>query len=291
MNLNIPYFYKITFLPTSRHRNERYSIGVATTQVSVLELQETDFPVALRVTDHKSVCEGNIRNEDDRNNSVFRLFTEEYRTYDGKLFTALREEWGAAIAKEPSVFNEADLIKMISAENAHEYRDGSEYWWPGKKLLTEKSKILRDNKRQEVAELRKVAKRIILFKDQVWLEEAEPMYNIVTFGLGHNHGGTGFFISHYYNDNIPAKNYFNALQREEAMKYFIETANGRGDTNSVKDELFQENIEVLMPELIHRNPAADHGDGDPFLNKCEGIIQACGDPLSAGLLVMATALK
>ena len=90
------------------------------------------------------------------------------------------------------------------------------------------------------------------------------MYVVNTFGLGHNHGGTGFFIEYHYNPNIPNINYFNALQRKEAIEYGKKVAAGRGDTDSIPGLGDHEIIEVLMPEMVKRNPQKDHGGGNPF---------------------------
>ena len=290
MKLVIPYYYSISFLPTKRHTRKRAGYGYKTMNVSVTEMKEEDFPVALRVTDYKTVCSGSVYNDKDRNRAKFKLFTEEYRTFGGKLFVPFRDRHGAVIQKEPRVFDKQTLIEHISHYNSWKYRC-PEFCFPDQVLLTDKSVILQTNEENVRKEIRRNAKRVILFGGHIWVEAPEPMYNITTFGLGHNHGGTGFFIDHHYNDNIPAKNYFNALQREEAMKRYIEVATNRGDTESVEREKFEKNIEVLRPEVIKRMPAKEHGDGDPFLNKCEGIIEACGDPLSAGLLVMAAVAK
>lgn len=116
------------------------------------------------------------------------------------------------------------------------------------------------------------------------------MYVINTFGLGHNHGGTGFFIEYFYNDNIPAQNYFNALQREEAITYGKKVALGRGDDKSVDGMGDHDIIEVKMPEMVKRCPQKDHGDGDPFLNELEGIISHSDSIGEAGLLTVLTTM-
>lgn len=76
------------------------------------------------------------------------------------------------------------------------------------------------------------------------------MYNVTIFGLGHNHGGTGFFIEYHYNPNISSKNYFNALEREKAITYGKQIALNRGDTDSIEGMGEHDIIEVLMPEMV-----------------------------------------
>lgn len=60
----------------------------------------------------------------------------------------------------------------------------------------------------------------------------------------------------------------------------------RGDTYSVKDMGDGKIIEVLMPELVKRNPQKDHGDGDSFMNSLENMICSTDSSLEAGMLAM-----
>lgn len=117
------------------------------------------------------------------------------------------------------------------------------------------------------------------------------MYCIVTFGLGHNHGGTGMFIDEFYNGNIPNTDYFNALDRDKTLQHADKVAAGRGDTNSVGTFAERCDIKVLLPEMVKRNPMKDHGTGNDFLNGLESIIRDADGAAEAGLLVMASALK
>ena len=112
------------------------------------------------------------------------------------------------------------------------------------------------------------------------------MYNIITFGLGHNHGGTGFFITYHYNSNIGNKNYFNALEREDAISYGKQVALNRGDTESV-ERMGIKNIEVKMPEMVRRSPQQEHGEGDPFINSINAITEGATSAMEAGILSMA----
>ena len=116
----------------------------------------------------------------------------------------------------------------------------------------------------------------------------EPKYVINTFGLGHNHGSTAMFIENCYNPNISKHNYFNALQRNEAIKYGKDVALRRGDTDSIDRIGSGINIEVLIPEAVKANPMNEAGDGDSFINNAEQIISNSNDALEAGLLLIAT---
>ena len=129
------------------------------------------------------------------------------------------------------------------------------------------------------------AKKHLFIDGEVWQQCGEPRYKINTFGLGHNHGGTGLFVDHNYNPNISSRNYFSALDGDKAVAYANEVARRRGDTKDVGK--FEKMIEVLMPECVKVKPRKQHGDGDPFINKLKAICEPSSSALEAGLMVMA----
>lgn len=126
---------------------------------------------------------------------------------------------------------------------------------------------------------------------EVWMQMGEPMYEIGTFGLGHNHGGTVIFIANHYNDNLPKERYFTALEGNEAVEKAVEIARARGDTNSVELLRETDRIQVFMPELVRRNPSVEGGNGDEFCRDVEKIVQATDSALEAGLLVLKRTVK
>lgn len=50
-------------------------------------------------------------------------------------------------------------------------------------------------------------------------------------------------------------------------------------------------IEVLLPEMVKRNPQKEHGDGDSFLNSLEGSIESSESTAEAGLLCIAKVME
>ena len=121
---------------------------------------------------------------------------------------------------------------------------------------------------QVIEKVNKEADRYLIIGNEVWRHCGEPRYVIITFGLGHNHGGTGLFVNTWYNDNISKDRYFNALSV------------GR----------FREMIKVHLPETVKCNPKEEHGEGDAFLNMLDSVTQNSGSAAEAGLLTMALAL-
>lgn len=127
---------------------------------------------------------------------------------------------------------------------------------------------------------------LIINGDQVWRTCGEPRYVIATFGLGGNHASTALMIDNEYNPNIAAKYYFNALDRDAAVREAVRVALARGDTDSVSSIKRAWKITVLIPEAAQCNPAMEAGPGDPFLNKLEVITEVAKDPVTSACLIM-----
>lgn len=143
-----------------------------------------------------------------------------------------------------------------------------------------------DTSREAVVKLaRNSMKGYILVDGELYSQTAEPRYVINTFGLGHNHGGTGMFCEYHYNPNIRKDNYFSALQGEQAVAHANKVAAGRGDTKDVGK--FKPFIICYMPELVKVKPNKQHGNGDSYLNALEDIITGSDSATEAALLCMA----
>jgi predicted Zn-ribbon and HTH transcriptional regulator len=133
------------------------------------------------------------------------------------------------------------------------------------------------------------AKRYLIVDGAVWELCGEPRYCITTFGLGHNHGGTGLFVDHWYNPNIPNKNYFSALDGKFAVQHADAVAARRGDTNDVGR--FEEMIEVLMPECVKIKPMKEHGEGDKTINDLNHIADISSSAGEASVMVLCYAFS
>lgn len=118
----------------------------------------------------------------------------------------------------------------------------------------------------------------------------EPRYVVMTFGLGHNHGGTAVMVDHGYNSNIGKQRYFPITQREAAIAEATRIAKARGDTNDLPIRPHG-TFRVLIPEVVRLNPAGEHGDGDPFINSIERLTETAGHPTVAALGVLALLSK
>lgn len=266
MKINVDYYYTQKFLPTKRHKKVREREVKDTFSVNITELEIDNFPVAFIIHDMKSVYENaKSYNDFDNTEGDFRMFSEEIRTYRKRLYKPIRVTSGAAIS---TLFeNEKYVIEKL------EFWGRESFYKREEEEHSENSIIVKDNKEEIKEKILKEAKDYIYCDGKFWYVCNEPRYVIITFGSGHNHGGTGFFIEDCYNSNIPSKNSFNALQRDEAIAYGKSIALRRGDTESIDKIGRYDNIEVVMPEMVKVNPNKQHGDGDSFINTMENIIE------------------
>ena len=288
MKFTVKYDYTQNFLPTKRHRNLRIRKMHGKVNVEVKELTETEFPIVFIVHELKDVYEG-MKSYDDYKNckGEYKMFAEEIRTYKGKLRTPVRITHGTAIS---TLFRDYTYIlenieyslrnSGLNKFNEYPFTDNSDEF-------TEQSIIVNDNKKEVERYIKNHIKSYIYFDGKFWSVCNEPMYMVNTFGLGHNHGGTSMFIESFYNPNISSDNYFNALQRDEAIAYGKSIAARRGDTESIDSIGKYIDIEVIMPEMVKANPKKEHGKGNPFLNDMEEVISGSPDSFTAGMLCMA----
>lgn len=144
------------------------------------------------------------------------------------------------------------------------------------------------DKKHMVAMARKETRDFLLVDGELYRVTAEPRYCITTFGLGHNHGGTGMFCEYHYNPNIRKESYFSALQGEQAVAYANKVAAGRGDTNDVGK--FKPFIVCHMPELVKVKPNKQHGNGNEYMNTMETIINNSDSQAEAGIMCIALAM-
>ena len=286
MVLSLTCHYQQRYLPTKRHKKERIRTMVTGgVEISVKELNKEDFPVAMIVHDHHTVYPGVKSNSEfgGKNNKYIEV-AEEYRWHNGQFYKPIRYSYGAAISTE--FVDTSYLLHELKSD----WKLGQfECNYLADLPFNEQSIVIGDNLDIVKSILQEKADQYILCDNKVWEECGEPRYMINTFGLGHNHGGTGFFIEDFYNPNIPAKNYFNALEYDRAVAYGKAVAAGRGDDQSVDSIGMFCHIDVLMSETVTVNPQKDHADGgDPFMETLEVLISKSDSATEAGILTMAT---
>lgn len=270
-------------LPRKRLPRKRTVEGRVTYSVPILTKEAA--PLAFVIHDRSFIRTTN--NPDER--TEYGDVTTKLFSWENKLWTPIMESdkhchgrtevpWGIESLEE-----EMAAKSLRTRFNLHYPKDGD---LPFRDL----EQLKKEGKESKRKYIRNLAAEYAIIDGLVCRPSGEPMYVVVTFGLGHNHGGTGAFIETFYNSNIAKENYFRADERERCIEYADEVAAGRGDTDDVGHFLENKSIEVIMPEVIKNNPKLDHGDGDPTINLLESFITSSSSANEAALGVMAIGL-
>lgn len=262
IKVNIPIKYWEPFLPSPRHRKYRYREEKTTITVSVDSISEEPAPIAFMLSDYSHV---------QNNKTVFRLYKQ--RLFTRMNMTDTKCYYGEERDRMLLQGLSSDKLPNLILQNSNIFR----------------STIDLDELPETRTKLRHSAKQFVIINGQLWKQTGEPRYEILTFGLGHNHGGTGLFVETMYNSNVPNKNYFSALDEHKAVAYANEIAKKRGDTKNVGT--FKKMIEVLIPEAVKVNPTRQHGKGDPFINQLNAITEKSNSATEAGLLSIISTMS
>ena len=233
------------------------------------ELSENEAPIAFVIKSHSW-------SEMD-----FTPIDIEIRLYNGNLYQI----------KKCSEVLSGGKGNMPIEHLQYDLRAGDSYCLENPKYDNKSSIIVSSNFEDLKKESYNKANKIFILNGCVWRQCGEPRYVVNTFGLGHNHGGSGMFVEQSYNGNISKNNYFTALQRKEAIEYADKIASARGDTNDVGKFYDTDNIIVLLPEAVKCNPLVGAGDGDPFINSVESMINKTDSAEEAKVLTMVMTLK
>lgn len=276
MKIGITFDFEQYYLPTKRHKNPLKRKMVTCRDIDVHFIEEKDFPVAIRVKDFDVLS----HNWEDETESKYD--TLDYR-FDGKhLYEEPRSlsgsDKGALIFPSEDAFMEH--IRHHFCEKLYDYLyDHNEE----KQYKEGVSVIVGDDIEDRVERLQEFADRYLICNGKVWKKCGQPYYKVQTFGLGNNHGGTGFFINWTDSKEI-SRDYFLATQRELAIADFRKTAEGRGDTESIStDDSPMRNIEILIPEAytLKRVLESNKYPGYTWSDKLACYVKDYGDILSA----------
>lgn len=144
--------------------------------------------------------------------------------------------------------------------------------------------------------VREAASNLLLVDERWYMAIGEPRYVVQTFGLGHNHASTAYFVETEYNPNIPHWRYFSANRFDDLKASVLSVAEKRGDTESAAclrksfERGLHPYIDVRMPEAFKLNPEVEHGDGDGFMNEMEQLIDKTDSVPEACMLAIICSL-
>lgn len=115
----------------------------------------------------------------------------------------------------------------------------------------------RDNRDYMVSAAEADISKYLAADGVLYVRTEEPMYEVMTYGIGNNHGGTFLNVVWATNSNVDSEAYFSALDSELAILHANEVAKARGDTDYLGK--FKADIEVLDPTAVkmpRRQPQA-----------------------------------
>lgn len=247
------------FLPTRRCRKIRHRYIKKEISVNIDEPMESDFTEAFIVSE----LNGDIS----------------LRAYKGKLWKAVKnQDWMTG----KTGWADSSVIRHRLS-----YSPYRQWLNDDSSQFTADSVVIGNNLDEVKKTVQQNAEGYLMYDGKIWTIHGEPRYVVMTFGLGHNHGGTALMLDYGYNPNISRNCYFNALQRDEAIKSAKETAIRRGDTESIDDIGKHYNIHVLDKSMVRLCPDKEHGNGNSLINELEAIVEGSDSSTEAGILAMA----
>jgi hypothetical protein len=266
MHIESNYTYEVFGIPKGcRNPRARYAAGAAPFKAEVREISALDAPVAFRLKV-----------------GVLERSTLEIRWFDERL-------WKRAHVNQtgPKIPLDAEHL-VAQMHSALALRPRS----PGPAVAVLDTahyrRIHSTTEEALITQMQDFVHGYLLIEGVFYTETSEPRYVAQTFGLGANHGGTALLTTAYYNSNLSKKAYFRADALAAASAYATSLAQGRGDDRSLPIEPHSV-IEVLIPEAVRCRPDLEAGEGDPFLNDIEAMIQGVGgDPCVAAAGIIAT---
>jgi hypothetical protein len=260
MKVTIPYEYTEKIIP-KRCRKIRPAKFNSIISVSIHEVSSMDAPIAILEHTKK------FSNETNK----YEPITIEYRWWNKKLWV---------LDKLNRFVGDTDKTQTAKEFTVDPYpmTNGTQYYTAYRTKQEQRKSIMN------------WASTILFIDGMRWTLAGEPRYVIMTFGLGHNHAGIGTSLSNdnHYNTNITNTRYFRIDQYQQALETAIKIALNRGDTDSIpyiRNESTA--FSILIPESIRLNPHKEHGKGDAFINKIEGIIETLPCAELAGLALIA----
>jgi hypothetical protein len=280
MRFTYPYQYTSVFQPLTPKGNIDYRckparyVSTSRLFIDIPEVSGEQAPVAIRQQTRELYATDKVIRETGAWGKEYELdyrpFTVEYRWYDGRLWTTVDVD-DLDSRHHDSSYGLKHL--EIPDLNRPGYR-GDYYHQFGECSYQTKA--------ERVEAITKRFAQWLVIDGRLHKEHGEPRYEIITQGLGCDHGGTTLRVAYFYNGNCNWRQYFSLLKYDDAVAAWKSIADGRGD---VKHRwLPEDRFEVLVPEAIKLDPAAWGGEGDEFCPVGRyGRLTNLRDPTTAGL--------
>lgn len=249
---------------------------------TLIKYEESYLPSRCRKLRYRE-CEEkvNINLKEVKLNELRLAFEDNSYEGEGKIYFFRNKLWRKAKVRDICAGDETEYKDPLSA--LIYWRKISSWFFP---------RGWRDGDHPDKKHMIKIAKKeteqYLLVDGELYTQTKEPRYVINTFGLGHNHGGTGMFCEYGYNPNISKECYFSALEGDMAVKKANEIAARRGDTKDVGK--FKPFIKCYAPDLVKVKPNKQHGNGNEFHNMLETVIENSSSQGEAAITCMCMAM-
>lgn len=225
VDLNIRYTEMVT---PPRCRKPRPEDGEATISVNIKEVPEERAPVAFVVKEYDHQL-------------------REVRLYAGKLYRQIQELRDRTSECERImplwITQRAEQVnwQWLIGNNSGAFRRDRHPYWDYGTLKSNADRIKRN------------AQNYVIIDDIAYELTGEPYYSVICFGLGNNHGGTGFFVKWSERSNKSVFGY-TPLDKEAAVNSAIDIATRREDTDHIDSLRACEfyDIKVLIPSAVKR---------------------------------------
>jgi len=171
-------------------------------------------------------------------------YTLQYRWWGGQLWSALRLD-ADGVTPRPHTYGREDWAYPAWPEELDLRGDARQLFRNPYDLQA----ALTDRRSIETY-LQEAARSHIQIDGRAYRPAGEPRYVVMTFGLGHDHGGTACLTADCFNGNIDIRRYFNLLERDKAIELASTLARERGDLKSLPIEPHGPVWEIHLPEAI-----------------------------------------
>lgn len=232
MNLTIKVHHTELVMPP-RCRKPRPQEGDSEITVNIREISAERAPVAFIVSEY------------DRE-------PRKVRQYNGKLWRQVqerREDYVNRPLNLPLWTNQAadnTAWEWRLKPNCGIYNSGDRYWDYGTLAAIKLNAT-------------KIAANYIIVAGEAYERTGEPYYSVTCFGLGNNHGGTGFFVGWADYRDRKAIWGMTAADKHAAIEKGVQIALEHGDTES-EEHIRQTpyDIQVFIPECIKRKYSKEY---------------------------------
>lgn len=220
MKATIKFRYTEMVIP-ARCRKARPKEGETTYAVNIREVEEQNAPIAFVVTEY------------DRE-------PRKVRSYRGKLYRQIQDRQPQYMKANKRDDSKPFWLNQAAAQCNWQWLITPGYNW---------SWTLQQHKENAA----KRAENYIIVNGEAYERTGEPYYSVTCFGLGNNHGGTGFFVGWADYRDRKAIWGMTAADKHAAIEKGVQIALERGDTKSEKNiKQTPYDIQVFMPECIKR---------------------------------------